>query len=186
MSIIEWAAAGISLVAVLAAVYRSIATFLFGIAGAALYGLVFFDANLYANAALQLFFIAVLIEGWRHWRRNADDAGEVEPRRLAPHQVRQALTAVTAAVMLIGTALSLFTNSPAPLTDAAASGLALVAQLLQARRFIENWVLWVICNALSAMLFVSQGLWVTAALYSVFLVLAVLGWRAWSGRLAPR
>ena len=71
------------------------------------------------------------------------------------------------------------TDAVMPFWDAGVLGFSLVAQWLQARKKRENWLFWSGVNAVAVGLYFSQGLRVTAALYAVFLGLAVVGWRAW-------
>ena len=59
----------------------------------------------------------------------------------------------------------------------------MVGQVLLGRKFIENWLLWMVVNAVSIGLFAWKGLWLTTLLYALFLALSVVGWRAWQRRL---
>ncbi|MDX2102232.1 MAG: nicotinamide riboside transporter PnuC [Alphaproteobacteria bacterium] len=180
MSTIEWVAAGVSLAAVILAVRRSMLTFPVGIVGACLYGWVFFGSALYGNAALQLYFVAVQLDGWRHWHRADQAEGQVRPRTLTARQALVSAALTLAAVVGIGWTLASATDSQAPVADAAMTGLSVAAQLLQARRFVENWPVWIVVNAIGALLFWSQDLYVTSGLYALFLALALVGWAGWS------
>lgn len=71
------------------------------------------------------------------------------------------------------------TDAVLPFWDAGVLGFSLVAQWLQARKKRETWLFWSGVNAVALGVYFSQGLRVTAALYGVFLGLAVVGWRAW-------
>ena len=72
------------------------------------------------------------------------------------------------------------TDSPAPFTDAAVTSLSLAATWGQAKKVLESWWIWILVDLISVPLFVYRGLYPTAALYAVFLVLCVFGLRAWS------
>jgi nicotinamide riboside kinase len=102
------------------------------------------------------------------------------PRRL----LAALLVAGLAATALLATALGRLTDAALPLTDAGTTSFSLVAQLLLTRKWIENWLLWIVVDAVYVVMYVSQALHLTAALYVAFLVLAVLGWRSWSKDLA--
>ncbi len=80
-----------------------------------------------------------------------------------------------------GAFLARSSDAVLPYWDAGILGFSLVAQWLQARKKRENWLFWMGVNAAAMALYFSQGLRVTAALYAVFLGLAVMGWRAWRG-----
>jgi nicotinamide mononucleotide transporter len=61
--------------------------------------------------------------------------------------------------------------------------VSLVGQFLLGRKFIENWAVWIVVNVVSVGLFAYKSLWLTVGLYGVFIVLSVVGWRAWQRRL---
>ncbi len=150
------------------------------IASSALYFIVFWGTKLYGEAVLQIFFAVMALWGWRQWLRGVQaDADALVVQRL------DKLTAIKLAVItaivycLGGLFLSHYTSSDVPWWDALTTALSVVATFLLGRKFIENWLLWVLVNAVSIALFAAKGLWLTVALYAVFLAMAVLGWRAW-------
>jgi nicotinamide mononucleotide transporter len=78
-----------------------------------------------------------------------------------------------------------FTDSDVPWWDAFPTAVSLVGQYLLGRKYVENWAVWIVVNAVSVGLFAFKGLWLTAGLYVVFIVLSVAGWRAWNARARP-
>ena len=62
----------------------------------------------------------------------------------------------------------------------------MIGQWLLGRKYLENWAVWVVVNIVSVALFVHKELWLTALLYSLFIVMSIIGWRAWRGLLAAR
>ena len=81
--------------------------------------------------------------------------------------------------------MSNWTDAAAPYPDAAITVLSVIAQTLLARRFIENWILWIVVDVIAIGVYVTKDLHPTAALYSVFLILAVAGLLDWN-RAAKR
>ncbi|MFV0411605.1 MAG: nicotinamide riboside transporter PnuC [Paracoccus sp. (in: a-proteobacteria)] len=77
-----------------------------------------------------------------------------------------------------------YTDAAAPWQDTAVASLSVLAQFLLSRRNPESWLVWIAVDLLAIELFISRGLMPTAALYGVFLCLAVAGWLQW--RRAPR
>jgi nicotinamide mononucleotide transporter len=156
------------------------------IASSALYGLLFWDARLYGDAALQLVFIAVACWGWWQWLRGTDDQGRpLHVNRLPPAVLVRALAAALLAWPLLGAFLDLFTDTDVPYWDAFPTTLSLLGQWLLGRKHIENWPTWIAVNTVSVGLFAYKGLWLTVVLYAVFVGLSVAGWRAWQRRLSP-
>lgn len=159
----------------------------------ALYGWLFFEHRLYGDAALQIFFIAVSIWGWRAWLRPLPTPDDERPSgqiRLSVHSLSRPARlrlsiALGATWLATGTVLSRFTDTDVAWLDAAPTAGSLFAQVLLARRYREAWALWIGVNAIALALFAIKSLWLTAILYALLLALSVLGWRHWQ-RLASQ
>lgn len=154
-------------------------------AASALYGLLFVHSRLYGEAALQGVFIALGGWGWWQWLRGTTAQGERLPvRALAPRQRLWALGLTLAAWPLLGLLLDHATDSDVPYLDALPTVGSVTGQVLLARKWLDNWPVWLAVNLVSVALFAVKGLWLTVALYALFAGLSVAGWRAWSERLA--
>lgn len=145
-----------------------------------LYFLVFWDARLYGEGSLQIFFAAVALWGWWQWLRGTmDDGSALRVRALS----RRAALGCALALALAWPALALFldhrTDSDVPWLDAFPTAGSLVGQWLLGRKYVENWPAWLVVNVASVLLFAFKGLWLTVLLYVVFALLSVVGWRAW-------
>jgi len=151
----------------------------FGIANAALFLVVFADARIYSNAALQAVYVVVSFYGWYEWRHGGKDHGRLAVSR-APWRW---LVGLAAAAVLVSVALGLYlkhrTDAALPFPDAATTAVSLAAQWMTTRKWIENWLLWIGVDAVYVAMYVSQRLFPTAGLYAAFLVLAFLGLREW-------
>jgi hypothetical protein len=75
--------------------------------------------------------------------------------------------------------LSRFTNSPVPVWDSFITSLSIVATWMLARKIYEHWYLWIIVNSVSAILFLSRGLYPTMILYIIYCIMSFSGLRAW-------
>lgn len=154
------------------------------IASSLLYVGVFAQARIYGDASLQIFFAVVASWGWFQWLRGRRaDGSSLHVSRLSSRGRWGTLAACAIAWPAVSFFLIRFTDSDVPWFDGFATGLSLVGQFLLARKFIENWMVWLAVNAVSVGLFVHKGLWLTVALYAVFAVLSVAGYLAWRKRL---
>ena len=150
------------------------------------YLLLFAHSRLYGEASLQVLFVVVAAWGWWQWRygKQADGAALVV-RYLAP-RARWALAAATlTAWPLLGLLLRRVTDTDVPFWDALPTAGSVAGQWLLGRQYVENWPVWVAVNGVSIALFAYKGLWLTVVLYALFLLLALVGWRAWMRRAAP-
>ncbi|MES2444573.1 MAG: nicotinamide riboside transporter PnuC [Pseudomonadota bacterium] len=180
MSPIEIAAFLLGLANVTLVVRRSIWNYPFGLAMVALYAWIFLGAKLYSDAVLQLFFFAVQIYGWQQWARARADAGEVRVELLSRGARSLWLAGCAVAAAAWGMLMHRYTDAAFPWWDGTIAMLSVAAQILMSKRYLENWVLWIAVDALAIGLFAVKGLWLTALLYAIFLVLASWGLVHWA------
>ncbi len=156
------------------------------IAASLLYFLLFWQSKLYGEASLQIFFVVVALWGWWQWHRGTQAVGAALRVRLLGTRGR---IGVLAALALAWPATALLlrstTDSDVPWWDAFPTAASVIGQWLLGRKYVENWPMWVVVNVVSVALFAYKSLWLTALLYAVFVVMSVVGWRAWA-RLAAR
>lgn len=139
---------------------------------------VFAEARLYMQAALQGYYVAMAVYGWVLWRGGAGRPALAVTRgtwRL--HAVGIAAVGLATAVSAWGLARG--TDSAQPLLDSFTTWASVYTTWLVARKVLENWAWWFVIDALIAVLCWQQQLYATAALYALYLVLVLVGWRAW-------
>jgi nicotinamide mononucleotide transporter len=179
LSPIEVLAVVATLASVWLSVRRNILTWPTGIIGVSAYFVVFLRERLYADMGLQVLFFVQCSYGWWAWHRSEQRAEP--PIRTLSARARVAVAAsATAAALIVGALLDGKTNASAPYWDAAASVLSITANQLLARRLLENWVLWIIADALYVGIFAWKGLYLSTALYALFLGMVIAGLRRWA------
>lgn len=144
-----------------------------------LYLAVFYQARLFSDALLQVFFVAFTLYGWWNWWHGVQQEGEV---RVVPLPWKNVLAATLLGV--IGTfAVGFVTkrmNAALPFLDASLLSFSLVASWWQARRHIANWWLWIVVDLIYIGEYIYKDLWLTAVLSAGLVVLAIVGLREWS------
>jgi len=183
---IEPIAALLGILSVWYARKENILVFPFGIASVAIYIYICFVARLYANAGINVVYLASNIYGWYMWSRTGDDNQKLQISRNTPTQNILSWTAVVVIYVVVFFLLrrvnsndSDYLHSLLPWIDASNTAFFLVATILMAVKKLENWQFWIIGNIVSIPIYASQELYFTAIQYSVFLVLAILGRREW-------
>ncbi|WP_346775501.1 nicotinamide riboside transporter PnuC [Sphingomonas sp. G-3-2-10] len=179
MTPIELAAALLGLANIVLVVRRSIWNYPVALLMVTLYGFVFLHAQLYSDALLQIFFFGVQFYGWWNWSKSRADAGEVKVLTLPPPAFGAWIAGALVATAAWGAAMHAFTDAHFPWWDGAIAMLSVAAQILQSRRNLESWILWIVVDLMAIPLFALKGLWATAALYVVFLILSIIGLREW-------
>jgi nicotinamide mononucleotide transporter len=143
-----------------------------------LYLAVFYQARLYSDALLQVFFVVFTLYGWWNWWRGIRAEGEVRVVPLSRMNILLALAAGAVGSFLLG-ALAVRLHAALPHLDAALTSYSLVASWWQARKHIANWWLWIVVDAIYIGEYIYKDLLLTAVLYAGLVALAVLGLRDW-------
>jgi nicotinamide mononucleotide transporter len=151
-----------------------------------LYFVVFYEAKLYADMGLQVVYFALSLYGWYQWLYGGENRTELHVSRVTVSLGLRltAIALVTAAVL--GTILARFTDASIPYLDSATTSTSLVAQWMMTRKILENWAVWVAVDVVYVGMFIYKQLYLTAGLYAVFLVLAVMGYVKWKRSLEGR
>lgn len=157
---------------------NSVHTWWTGILGCLLFAIVFHDARLYADVALQFFFVAASLIGWKTWLGRGGD----QPLPITRSSLRLSISATLAgigATLAYGTLLRYFTDAYAPFVDSAILAFSVIAQIFLIQRRVETWPLWLLVNSLAVPLYAWRGLHLTALLYAVYWINAVVSWQRW-------
>lgn len=180
---VEVAAVVLYAASVWLAVGNSIWTWPTGIAATALYLYLFYDWRLYADAGLQLVYIAFSVAGlWAWWRRGQQDVAEAG--RVSPTTMAIVSLAVAAGTLGVREYL-IAAGGAAPFWDAFLTAGSLGAIYLLIRKYVETWLMWAALDAAYVALFTSRALYLTAALYGLLFAMALKAAREWR-KLLPR
>lgn len=180
---LEIASFSLALVMVLLNIRQSPWAWLFAIASAGLYAVVFRDARLYGDMALQFVFIAVSLWGWYQWLFGGRNHHGVTVSRLGNRGWMLVALAWALGYFAVAAVLHAFTDSDVPHIDAFLTAGSLVAQALLTRKIVQNWHLWIVIDLLYVGLYIHKDLYLTAVLYGLFALLAWVGMRAWNRTL---
>jgi nicotinamide mononucleotide transporter len=181
---LELAANVFTAVAIVLAGRNNVHTWWTGVVGCALFGLLFARSRLYADVALQLFFVVTSLIGWWKWLRGRE--GEALP---VTHAGMASMLWIVplgvGATAAYGAMLHHFTNAYAPFPDSAVLVFSIIGQVLMMQRRVENWSFWLLVNTIATPLYFSRGLHLTAVLYAGFWINALVSWRNWHKLAAP-
>ena len=185
MSPLELIAATLGVLAVWLTVRQNPWCWPIGLVMVLMYSWIFFEVKLYSDMLLQLAYAVLQLYGWWQWTRGGERHDGRQVSRLESQQMGLGLLAGGLGSLALGYAMATWTDAAAPWWDAALTAFSLVAQWWMAQKRLECWLLWIAVDLLFVLLFLSKGLYLTAALYGLFTLLAVQGWRAWRRDLAP-
>lgn len=175
MNQVEIIAVVFSLLSVICAVKNNVLTWPLGIVGVIFYGILFYQTKTWGNMTLQLLFLAQLIYGWQNWNK---DKKELTIEKLEKAD-RDLFFLSTGLLIFFLTFVLVMTGDKNPYLDGITMGLSIVATLLLIFKKIDNWYYWIAADVLYIYLFYSQGLYWSAGIYFVFLLLAISGLKTW-------
>ncbi len=184
----EVLAASLGVINIVLIVRRSVWNYPFGIAMVSISAWLFVqpEVRLYSDALLQVFFFVVQLYGWWSWSQAQAAVGEIQVKRLAPASWAACLAAITVATLGWGALMYRFTDASLPWWDALIAMASVAAQLLMARRYLENWILWIVVDVVAIGVYASKGLMLLALLYLLFLVLSAVGLVSWRRAAQPK
>ena len=150
---------------------------------------IYFRKGLYADFGINIYYLAIAAYGYWAWTRSARSkdghAGasrkeKAMPVRHIPFRVALGSAAVFAVVWAaIYLFLSRCTDSNVPLCDAFTTALSIVALWLLARKYAEQWLAWMVVDAVCVGLYIYKGIPLYAALYAIYTGIAAFGYRKW-------
>jgi len=186
MSLLEVIAVIVSALGVWLTVRRQMSCWPVGIASVLLYAWIFFQAKLYSDLLLQLIFAVLQVYGWWRWLQGkaVDEAVRVEQPSRA--MLGYSILAGMAGSVLLGYLMARYTDAAVPWVDATLTSFSLVAQFWMARKYVACWMMWIAVDVIYVGVYAYKILYLTAALYAAFVVLAVMGWRSWRAAQAQK
>ncbi|MCA8967376.1 MAG: nicotinamide mononucleotide transporter [Planctomycetes bacterium] len=148
------------------------------LASTAIYTVLLWHVSLLMESALNVYYMAMAVYGWWAWRRgDAGNALAITSWRARQHAV--AIGTIAALTLASGAWLSAHSNAAWPFLDSFTTWGAVLTTWMVARKVLENWLYWLVLDAVSIPLYVDRGLVLTAALFAIYLVLAVIGFLTW-------
>ena len=174
VSVLEFIAAVTSFVGVYLGTTGKRITWPWWALSSALYGVFFYQVDLFASAVLQIVFIIAAVYGWKDWAPTGAVPGRVSTRNrgIIAIAVVFSVAALTPVLSNVGAA--------ATWTDAFLLIGSLTAQIMMVYEKYESWIVWLIVDLAGTIQYALLGYWFTAVLYAMFTVIAVIGWKRWN------
>ena len=180
---LEIAANAVMTVSIVLSGRNNVHSWWLGVVGCAMFAALFYSVNLYADVALQAFFIITCLIGWLQWLRG--NGGAALPISRVHWQTLGWMVALgLLATLGYGLMLRAYTKAFAPFIDSSVLVFSIVAQLLLMGRRLESWPFWLLVNTIAVPLYASRGLYLTAALYAAYWINALVSWFFWRRQMA--
>lgn len=151
--------------------------------------ILFFQVQLYADMLLQMYFLIVTIYGWYYWKTNLNDevVSTMTFKERSLLVILVIFSALGAGFIIRDIHLYLpnyFTIKAAyPFADSLVMVLSIAATFLLAKKKLESWILWLLANMISVLLFFKKAVYFLSLEYIIFLFLAFYGLYNWKRKL---
>ncbi|BDD08956.1 nicotinamide mononucleotide transporter [Fulvitalea axinellae] len=153
-----------------------------GVGSSLFYAWICWNANLYSETGLQIFYLIMAFYGMWQWRQGGKEQNsELAPVRTWPLVAHVAVIVLGfLTVYLVAQGVLTFLSSAAlPYLDAFTTVFSLIATVMVTRRILENWLYWIVIDVVSIYMYTERGLYVTVGLFVVYTVMAVYGFVEW-------
>jgi len=156
----------------------------------AIYTIIFWDVNLLMDAALNVYYMGMAVYGWLQWRSSHilnnktihNDTAHNNSLAVQRWPVKQHLIwllLICLATIISGFLLNQHTQAAWPFLDSLTTWGSVFTTYLVARKVLENWWYWMVLNSISLFLYIDRALYLTAALFVIYLILSIFGYLAW-------
>ncbi len=154
-----------------------------GIVSVLIYVYLAWEYKLYADSGVNFYYFLMSVYGWYNWKNTAGVRDQIPISGSTKTEHFLNAFVFVSAFILLGFLLSKFTDSDVPLWDAFTTSAAITAMWLMARKKIEHWLFWLICNVSSMPLYVYKGLPFTSFQFLIFTIIASMGWFSWKRKI---
>ncbi len=187
ISYLEWFGFITGALCVYLAVKQNILNWPISILSVLTYIYIFYNAKLYGDTILQVYFLFTALYGWYYWR-NGENKSLKSTRPVVKVTQKEWLIITSLLIVLsafAGFLLDKYTDTNVPYYDAFCTIASFIAQFLMTRKKLENWLIWIVVDILYIPLYIHKGLFATAVLYFLLLFIALKGFLDWRKDLKP-
>jgi nicotinamide mononucleotide transporter len=167
----------------LLAVKENILCWLFAFLSTAIYTVLFWDVSLLMESALNVYYMAMAVYGWHQWTRggtNGDDgAHALAVRSMSGQQHVLVISGIAVLTFVSGYFLSEHSSAAWPYIDSFTTWASVITTYLVTRKYLQNWLYWIVIDTVSIPLYIDRGLNLTALLFVAYVVIAVVGYVKW-------
>jgi len=178
---IELLGAILGILYIVFSIKQNILTWPTGLLTSLLYIVVFFKSGLYATMGLQVYYVFISIYGWYFWLKGK----KTDNKSQLPVQTvnKKLWVKIGLFSILIYAAISFmlikYSDSEVPYLDSLTTSLSIVATWMLAKKYIEQWIIWIFADLVSSGLYIYKNLWPTVVLFIIFTIMAILGYIEW-------
>ena len=147
----------------------------------AIYIFVYYEAGLYADFGINIYYLGAAVYGWFVWKyghKSQEEKGL--PITCMPKRSwLKSFVVFVVAQFVIAWMLINYTDSNVPWWDAFTTALSIIGMWMLACKYLEQWWVWFVVDVVCVGLYIYKELYFTAGLYGLYAIIAVFGWWNW-------
>ena len=147
----------------------------------AIYIFVYYEAGLYADFGINIYYLGATVYGWCVWKygHNTKEVKELPITQMPKKNWTKAFFVFLFSFLGIAWLLINYTDSDVPWWDAFTTALSIVGMWMLARKYLEQWWVWIVVDVVCAGLYIYKELYFTSGLYALYAIIAIFGWLNW-------
>lgn len=156
------------------------------------HGTLYFRSGLYADCSMQVYYVLASLYGLAVWLRRPAPQNDLQKGSQQStgdnyagirHTPANAIAPLVVVYVLLHAGIYLllarFTDSTVPFWDAMTTALCIIAMWMLSRKYLEQWLVWLVIDLITTALYIYKGIPITGSLYALYSVLAVVGYARW-------
>lgn len=152
-------------------------------ASTAIYTALFWNVSLLMESALNVYYMGMAIFGWSQWTHGRASGDGLAIQSLSRNQHLVIIVAIGNLSLISGYLLSQYSAAAWPYVDSFTTWASVITTYLVAKKFLENWLYWIVIDSVSIPLYLDRGLPLTALLFAAYVVIAITGYFSWKKHL---
>jgi nicotinamide mononucleotide transporter len=178
--ILEWLAVFLALIYVVLASKGWRSCFVFGLISSAIFVEICFRERLYFDAGISAYYVIMSIVGWYGWK---NESGEIEVVKIGRSRFIYLISIALVVSITLGFVTLKYTDASLPYADSFTTVMAVLATWLMVKRIIQNWLIWIVADAVSIFMYLYKGHQPIAILFLVYTLVAIYGYLNWNKKV---
>ena len=146
-----------------------------------IYTILFFDASLLMDSALNMFYLVMAIYGWYSWKygNGINKNEELEITSYGLNKNLKIIGTLVIVSLILGYIMANYTSADFAYLDTFTTVFAVFTTYTLTKKVLENWLYWIVIDSVSIYIYINKGFYLTAVLFAFYTVLAFIAYNNW-------
>ena len=146
-----------------------------------IYTILFFDASLLMDSALNMFYLVMAIYGWYSWKygNGINKNEELEITSYGLNKNLKIIGALIIVSLILGYIMANYTSADFAYLDTFTTVFAVFTTYTLTKKVLENWLYWIVIDSVSIYIYINKGFYLTAVLFAFYTILAFIAYNNW-------